>query len=451
MTKRDDDGDFAASTRNVYGKGAPVPVTLHRLKLHVEGPGEKSGGRSIEIDRDVVRVGTMKDNDVVLADDSVSRHHAEILRTPQGWRVRDLESTNGVTLAGNRIIEAFLTPGAVVGMGESRLRVTPVDEVVAVEPARTDTFGELLGGSLAMRQVFGVLERVSPTDATVLLTGETGTGKELAARAVHDNSRRAKGPFMVVDCAAVAANLIESELFGHERGAFTGADRMRKGAFEAAEGGTVFLDEIGELPLELQPTLLRVLERREVKRLGSNETRAVDVRLVAATHRDLPNVTKQGKFREDLYFRLAVIEIRLPPLRERKEDLPLIMGRWIEASGGRISSEAVALLQTHAWPGNVRELRNVWERARALAGDDIVEPKHLASLSRPSGTTNPRAPADASEASLAGKSLAEIEAIAIAETLKANNGNKSATARDLGIAYSTLLEKLKRYGITSGS
>ncbi|HVO29407.1 MAG TPA: sigma 54-interacting transcriptional regulator [bacterium] len=413
----------------------------------MEGPGEKSAGRTIEIERDVVRVGTMKDNDVVLADDSVSRHHCEILRTPQGWRIRDLESTNGVTLAGNRIVEAYLTAGSVVGLGESRLRVTPVDEVVAVDPARTDTFGELLGGSLAMRQVFGVLERVSKTDATVLITGETGTGKELAARAVHDNSRRHGKPFMVVDCAAVAANLIESELFGHERGSFTGADRMRKGAFEAAEGGTVFLDEIGELPLELQPTLLRVLERREVKRLGSNETRPVDVRVVAATHRDLPAFCKQGKFREDLFFRLAVIEVRLPSLRERREDIPLILGRWIETSGGRISADAVALLQTHAWPGNVRELRNVWERARALAGDDMVEPKHLASISRPSGTTNPRAPADASEASLAGKSLAEIEALAIAETLKANHGNKSATARDLGIAYSTLLEKIKRYNL----
>jgi DNA-binding NtrC family response regulator len=422
---------------------------LERARATSTAKARRSRSRSIELDRDVVSVGTVKDNDVVLTDDSVSRRHCEILRTAEGWRVRDLSSTNGTTLAGNRIVEAFLVEGAVVGIGESRLRVTPVDEVVAVDPARTDNFGELLGGSLAMRQVFGVLERVSPTDATVLLAGETGTGKELAARAIHENSRRRGGPFMVVDCAAVAANLIESELFGHERGAFTGADRIRKGAFEAAEGGTVFLDEIGELPLELQPTLLRVLERREVKRLGSNELRSVNVRLVAATHRDLPGFIKQGKFREDLYFRLAVIDVRLPSLRERKEDLPLILGRWIETSGGKISADAVALLQTHAWPGNVRELRNVWERARALAGNEIVEPTHLASVGRPQGTTNSRVIGDPTEDSLAGKSLAEIEAIAIAETLKSNKGNKSATARDLGIAYSTLLEKLKRYGITS--
>ena len=445
----DEPHDIAASTRQVYQKGAPVPVRLHRLKLLIEGPGLPPGGKTIELDRDVVQIGTLKDSDVVLPDDSVSRRHCELTRTPEGWRVKDLGSTNGTTLAGNRIVEAFLAPGSVVGVGETRLRVTPVDEVLAVDPALTDRFGDLIGGSLAMRQVFGVLEKVATTDVTVLIGGETGTGKELAARAIHEHSKRKNGPFMIVDCAAVAANLIESELFGHEKGAFTGADRLRKGAFEAADGGTVFLDEIGELPLELQPTLLRVLERREVKRLGSNETRTVNVRVVAATHRDLPALVKDGKFREDLYFRLAVVEVRLPPLRERKEDLPLLLGRWIEAHGGNVASDSVSLLQTHGWPGNVRELRNVWERARALAGDEVIEPKHLASLTVQGKAATAAVPArpDVSEASLAGKSLAEIERLAIAATLAANKGNKSATARDLGIAYSTLLEKIKRYGL----
>ena len=439
--------DHAASTRQVYKKGAPVPLTLHRMMLNVEGPGLPAGGKTIELDRDVVSVGTLKDNDVVLPDDSVSRKHCELVRAPEGWKVRDVGSTNGTTLAGTRIVEAFLTAGSVVGVGETKLRITPVDEVVAIDPALTDRFGDLIGGSLKMRQLFGVLERVAPTEVTVLIGGETGTGKELAARALHEHSKRAKGPFMIVDCAAVAANLIESELFGHEKGAFTGADRMRKGAFEAADGGTIFLDEIGELPLELQPTLLRVLERREVKRLGSNETRSVNVRVVAATHRDLPGLSKEGKFREDLYFRLAVVEVRLPGLRERLEDLPLLVGGWIEQTGGNISSEAIALLQTHSWPGNVRELRNVWERARALAGDEVIEPKHLASLTVQAAKDVAPKTASAAEPSLAGKSLAEIEKLAIAATLAANKGNKSATARDLGIAYSTLLEKIKRYGL----
>ena len=466
--KEDEKADIALSTRTVYGKGQPVPLTLHRLKLQIESPGEAAGGRMLEVDRDVVRVGTMADNDVVLTDDTVSRRHAEFVRSAAGWKVRDLGSTNGTTLAGNRVVEAFLSSGATVGMGETRFRVTPVDEVLAVDPSHTDHFGELLGASLPMRQIFGVLEKVAATDVTVLITGETGTGKELAARGIHETSRRRGKPFQIVDCAAVAANLIESELFGHEKGSFTGADRARKGAFEAADTGTVFLDEIGELPLELQPTLLRVLERREVKRLGSNETKTVDVRVVAATNRDLQTMVKDGKFREDLYFRLAVVEVRLPPLRERTEDLPLLIGKWIETSGGQVSADAMSVLQSHTWPGNVRELRNVWERAKALAGSGTVEPRHLASITRPQpvpGVTRPRADAnpqpggaalaggaggDASESSLVGKSLAEIEKIAIAATLAANKGNKSATARDLGIAYSTLLEKLKRYQITSG-
>ncbi len=451
----DDASSTVASTRPVYGKGAPLPLTLHRLALRIEG---RSGDRAVEIDRDVARIGTAPDNDVVLSDDSVSRYHAELVRTPRGWRVRDLESTNGTTLQGpgelpggarmgghgSRVVEAYLADGSVLGLGETRIRVRAVDEVVSVDPSQTDRFGELCGATLPMRQLFGLLAKLSPTDVTVLLLGETGSGKELAARAIHEGSRRRTKPFVVVDAASVAANLVESELFGHERGAFTGADRRRVGAFEAADGGTVFLDEIGELPLEQQPTLLRVLERREVKRVGSNEIRHVDVRVVAATHRDLPKLVAEGRFREDLWFRLAVAEVRLPPLRERLDDLPLLLARWMETGGGRISAEAVTLLKGHRWPGNVRELRNVWERARALAGDETVEPKHLASLAA-AGVPPPEGAA--TETSLAGKSLAEIEKLAIAATLAANKGNKAATSRDLGIAYSTLLEKLKRYGV----
>jgi DNA-binding NtrC family response regulator len=249
-----------------------------------------------------------------------------------------------------------------------------LDELLELPVSPNDRMGGLLGRSVAMRRIFTLLEQIAPTDARVLIEGETGTGKELVAEAVHAASRRADRPLLVVDCSTVSPTLIASELFGHVRGSFTGAAGDRAGAFEAADGGTVFLDEIGELPLDLQPNLLRVLERGEVRRVGSNTTRRVDVRVVAATNRALAHEVERGRFREDLYYRLAVITVRLPPLRERPEDIaPLV--RHFEASfadrvagpgAAPLSEAVVAAFAARSWPGNVRELRNAVERALSL-------------------------------------------------------------------------------------
>jgi transcriptional regulator with GAF, ATPase, and Fis domain len=234
-----------------------------------------------------------------------------------------------------------------------------------------------------MREIFGLFERVAPTDLSVVIIGDTGTGKELAARAVHARSHRADRPFVVVDCGAVSQSLVESELFGHERGAYTGADRSRAGAFELADGGTIFLDELGDLPPPLQPKLLRALEQREVKRLGAARPISVDVRVIAATNRDLRAQVMAGKFREDLYYRLAEVVAILPPLRERREDIAALARLFLEAQsrqGGiarELSQELVSVLESRPWPGNVRELRNVIRRACVLARSEVLQPEDL--------------------------------------------------------------------------
>lgn len=255
-------------------------------------------------------------------------------------------------------------------------------------------FGELYGQSKAMRAAFDLLGRAAPTDLAIVLLGETGTGKELAARVLHAESTRASGPFVVVDCGAIAATLIESELFGHERAAFTGAEKQRRGAFETAHRGTVFLDEIGELPLELQPKLLRVLERREVQRLGASRPTSVDVRIVCATHRDLASMVNEGTFREDLFFRLAEMVITLPPLRERRDDIPLLAGvilKDLADNGGpaaSISDACMGLLTEHDWPGNVRQLRNVLRRAAVMSEDGTIQNVELGATTTSSTPTS---------------------------------------------------------------
>ena len=253
------------------------------------------------MERDVIHIGSNKTADIVLTDPTVSRRHAEIRRGRDGVLLRDLGSMNGTFVGQVRAKEVYLGTDTLFRVGRTELSFTPADEVIDVEPSQADHFENLVGNSVAMREVFGLLERVAPTDLTVLITGETGTGKELASRAVHTRSKRGDGPLVVFDCGAAPENLIESELFGHNRGAFTGAIEARPGVFEMAHGGTIFLDEIGELPLELQPKLLRVLEQREVRRVGANKTKPIDVRVVAATNRNLREEVDRGRFREDLY------------------------------------------------------------------------------------------------------------------------------------------------------
>jgi transcriptional regulator with GAF, ATPase, and Fis domain len=343
-------------------------VHLSQCKLVVVKGAQR--GREYVIAGDVIRIGKVEGNDLVLPEETVSRVHCEILRDQKGHLLRDLNSTNGTFLDGAEIREAYIRAGSILTVGTVQLRFQPFEERIEILPSDKEALGELVGRSLRMREIYGVIERIAPTEATVLIEGETGTGKDLVARTLHALSRRKNGPFVVVDCSAVAGNLIESELFGHEKGAFTGASSTRQGAFELASGGTLFLDELGELSLDLQPKLLRVLEQREIRRVGGSKTLKVDIRVIAATKQDLTKEVQKGKFREDLYFRLSVVPIRTPPLRERKEDLPLLARAFLARLGegaAELDEAALASLQAHDWPGNVRELRNVLERGVALA------------------------------------------------------------------------------------
>jgi transcriptional regulator with PAS, ATPase and Fis domain len=307
--------------------------------------------------------------------------------------------------------------------------------------------GRLVTRCEAMYEAFDLIDRLARTDVTVTLMGDTGVGKEVFAHTLHELSSRADGPFVVFDCGAVAATLAESELLGHERGAFTGAVSTHAGAFERADGGTLFLDEVGELPLDLQPRLLRALESRKVRRVGGRLERPIDVRVVAATNRDLRTEVAAGRFREDLFFRLAVGVVPVPPLRERLDDIRELVRVLLTDLGRpdlRVSEPAFAALRAHSWPGNVRELKNVMACAVAFVdpGTTLLEPSHLKVLD-----------AGTEEGSwleglpLGGQALERIERVAIRQTMVQSDGNKMFAARRLGIAVSTLYEKLKKYGL----
>ena len=317
-----------------------------------------------------VTIGAHASCDLVVDDPKVSRKHAELAIVDGGIRIKDLGSTNGTWYQGTRVADVVVPPGATIKFGETSVKIAAGD-APTLPPSDADHFGAMAGKSVAMRELFAVLEMASPADATVLIEGESGTGKELAARAIHDASPRAKGPFVVVDCGAIAESLVDSHLFGHVKGAFTGADRDRKGAFVEASGGTLFLDELGELPLASQAKLLRVLEAQTVQPLGADRPLSVDTRVVAATHRDLSRMVAAKEFRFDLFYRLAVVHVALPPLRDRLEDLPHLIRTFYARRGidpGPIDGDNLERLRRHAWPGNVRELRNVLERAWALSG-----------------------------------------------------------------------------------
>ena len=368
-----------------------VPPAVQRFRLR--GLGGELEGKSFDSSSDRLQIGSHPLNEVEVRDRTVSRFHCEVFvdRDGRAW-VKDLGSRNGTRVNGVRVREAELQEGMVLRVGQLELVFTPLAERNELPVAPVTSFGTLVGSSVPLRTAFAQLGKAAAKDVTVLLTGESGTGKSEAAELLHEQSGRAAKPLRVVDCAAVPANLLESELFGHERGAFTGAIQRRVGVFEEAEGGTVFLDEVGELPLELQPKLLRVLEAREVRRLGANRYLPVDVRVVAATNRDLRAEVNVGRFRPDLYFRLAVLTVRLPPLRERPGDIPLIakqlLGRLtLDEETRRALAEPAFLsrLQLSPWPGNVRELRNHLERCAALqealqpASED-PSPQHLDAL-----------------------------------------------------------------------
>ncbi len=317
-------------------------------------------------------------------------------------------------------------------------------------------FQGILGTSAGMRSVFEVLRNVAETSATVLILGESGTGKELVAQALHQNSGRAHGVFLAINCAALSEGVLESELFGHERGAFTGALRTHKGKFEAAAGGTLFLDEVGDMPPALQAKLLRVIEAREIYRVGSNRPLRVDVRLVAATHRDLPALVREGRFREDLYFRLAVVTVRLPALRERREDIPLLADAFLRefrtvhgkpAEG--FTPAAMEALRAHPWPGNVRELRNAVESMVVVSRGGLLDVDAIpATVARiPAAASAQDAPPGSTASSLDGLTLAEVERVLVSRALESHEGNRERAARALGISERTLYRKINEYGL----
>jgi DNA-binding NtrC family response regulator len=400
--------------------------------------------RSLVLGVPHVRIGAGSSNDVVLEDAHASRFHCELRMTEEGWLLRDLGSLNGTRVGEVAVKEGLLHSGATITVGETRIRFLADEgkpEEVVASPRHE--FGDVVGRSLRMREVFAVLERIGPTDLTVLVGGETGSGKDVIARALHASSPRAKRPFVVFDCAAVAPNLIESELFGHVKGAFTGASENRDGAFMRADGGTLFLDEIGELALDLQPKLLRALEQRMVRPVGGGKELPVDVRIIAATHRNLEQAVKDGTLRQDLFFRLSVVSVQVPPLRQRRDDLPILVERILVASGKHVglAPETMAILGRYDWPGNVRELKNVVESAAAVCDGEQIEPKHLMFFKpRRRDPTVEKLP-------LAGKTLESIERAAIAQTLEHCGGNKTRAARALGISPSTLYEKVKKYSL----
>ncbi|HEX4474407.1 MAG TPA: sigma 54-interacting transcriptional regulator [Polyangiaceae bacterium] len=371
----------------------PGQLSQHRLRLSVViGPDQ---GAECDVLAARASVGSAGSNDLCLTDDTVSRHHCEVVARGDCYVVRDLGSTNGTFVDGVRVFEAPIEPGMRLCLGDSEVIFEPSHTWVPLGESESDRFGELYGSSPVMRGVFALLEKVSSVALTCLIVGETGTGKEIAARGIHQAGSRANAPFVILDCGAVNENLVEAELFGHERGAFTGADRSRSGAFERAHGGTIFLDEIGELPLELQPKLLRVLERKEVTPIGAGAPTEVDVRVIAATHRDLAAMVDDGTFREDLLYRLAEVVVRMPPLREHREDVPMLAGLILDRLDGpprSLGTDAVAYLKEQGWPGNVRELRNIVRRAAALSNSLVLRRGSFEKLEQVRPSNRPAAP-----------------------------------------------------------
>lgn len=356
---------------------------LRKIKLVVlEGADQ---GREFIIEKSKVYLGRSSVNDIQLTDKSISSTHLELRAEEEGYLLRDMGSTNGTTLQGCRLRELYINPGVPFKVGSSTLKLSPLDEEIEIPLSEEERFGGVIGRSVPMREVFATLAKVAPTELTVLVEGDTGTGKERVARAIHESSRRKNKPYVVLDCSAIPKDLMESYVFGHEKGAFTGAVAQRVGAFEAADGGTLFLDEIGELDLSLQPKLLRVLENREYKRVGSHRTQRADVRVVAATNRDLRAMVNEGTFREDLYFRLSIVNIQLPSLAQRRDDLPLLVEHFLaEAALGRsdgaklrLTADAFDAILAYSWPGNVRELKNVIIRAASLSSTPVIERAEL--------------------------------------------------------------------------
>jgi len=427
-------------------------VAIPRLTLTVEREGGIGTQRTIVHDGDICKIGSHASNDIVIRDPMVSRFHCRLVREDGTWRLRDSGSMNGTTLNGVRLRDGDVGLEGVLAIGDSIVRVRAgapqKEDLVPMLPS----FGALVGTSLPMRRLFALLDKIAQSDINVLIEGESGTGKELVATEIMQRSARAEKPFVVVDCGAISPNLVESELFGHVRGSFTGADRDRMGAFETADGGTVFLDEIGELPLELQPKLLRALEAREIRRVGETKPRRVNVRVISATNRDLEREVNKGRFREDLYFRLAVISARVPPLRERLDDLLILIRTFLSQLGvpeeeRLFPASVLGEMSKHDWPGNVRELRNYVERSVVLQSANMT-------LRRGAGgqQVTQGGPANGIDLSvpfrLAKDAVIDsFERSYLSQLLEAAGGNMSKAARMAGMDRMYLHRLVQKHGL----
>ena len=450
---------------------APERLRTRSYSLEVIEGSDK--GKHIEMQGRVVRIGTHPDCDFELDDETTSRFHARLEADSWGHRLIDENSKNGCFIGDLRVRDAYVAPGACFRIGGNTLRYRPGDQQVEILLSRSNQLGKLLGQCTAMREIFAIIERIAPSNMTVLVEGESGTGKELVADAVHTLSKRCDGPFVVFDCSAVAPNLIESELFGHVKGAFTGATNARIGAFERAVDGTLFLDEIGELPIDLQPKLLRALESLEVRPVGGNRPVKTNIRIVAATNRNLQREVEAGNFREDLYYRLAVLRIVLPPLRRRLEDIPMLVRHFLasldvpEDQKVEVGYDTIIKLQKHRWPGNIRELRNFVERAAMLATDNRLETRYLMPPSF-GDTQSARVGASNEQIGAAGVAIAELddnlpfkdakarlidafERTYWTRLLERTQGNISAAARIAGIHRKSAEYLLKKLNLRGGS
>jgi transcriptional regulator with GAF, ATPase, and Fis domain len=422
----------------------PLPrdhLRVARIRLRViAGPDAPLSFASVGSE---VTIGSGADQDLRLTDQYVSRHHCVIRVCDDGVTCEDLNSTNGTLVASLRVMGAVIAPGDMVTVGETVMVVDcPGEDIVSQALSQEDHFGHVLGRSDAMRRVFAVLERVVESDATILIEGETGTGKTALAEAIHQRSLRADKPFVIADCGALSRYLLESELFGHERGAFTGATQTRIGLFESASGGTILLDDIAELPVDLQPKLLRALERRAIRRVGANRELPVDVRLIAAANCDLRRAVNQRTFRSDLWYRINTIRLVVPPLRERRDDIPMLVTEFYrELLDNRSLNPPPELVRTMSrgeWRGNVRELRSAVERS--LVGASSVD-----------GASPAPEKSDVSFRVAKNLAAAEWERRYLSELLPAHDGNVSRAARAAKMNRSHLSELVHRHGITSSA
>jgi DNA-binding NtrC family response regulator len=450
------------------GEDSTVPastnaVSVARLQVIVETVAGEGARREILLEDDCFRIGSHESNDLVLDDPRVSRFHCRIERAAAGWTLTDDGSLNGTYLSGIRVRIADLKmPESTLLLGGSTLRVRELPSTARAIARHRTSMGALQGRSQAMQKLYDVLDRVAKADANVLIEGESGTGKELVAAEIVGAGARATKPFVVVDCGAVSPSLIESQLFGHARGAFTGADHDRAGAFESADGGTIFLDEIGELPLEMQPKLLRAIEAREVRRLGESKARRVDVRILAATNRHLEREVNHRRFREDLFFRLSVVTVRVPPLRERIDDIELLVATFLktldaESKRHLFTADVIDELAAHEWPGNVRELRNYIERAVVL---DTVPPAATpaaadSEVSLPSseggdGGAPPKVDLDVSFKDAKERLVTDFERRYLTALLAWSGGNVSRAARRARMDRMNLHRLVQLYGIPAG-